>query len=377
MTTLEAPAKRAAQGALTREDSLALKGIAILMMLWHHCFSYGCFEVGKVSLWPFSVEQMVHIADYFGTCVCLFAFVSGYGLYLSCRRAQETGERASGWIWGRLVRTLSGYWFVVVLAWVVCGAVSGMPGERYGFAASPVAGICNMAMDFLGLNNFTGTPTLNGDWWYISTAVILIVLAPLLYGALEKYGFVFTAVVIVILQRLGFGHNNGALFLTYIPIFVFGMAFAKYGLPPAPTQAADARTGRGLARTVVWFVGSLALLLVTYKASFWVPKDVWWEVKRSVFPLALIAFSWMFVIRVPLVRKGLIFLGRHSLNIWLVHRFIRGDYGGGLIYGMPHFLVSIAALLAISVGISLALEFLKDKMGYRRWMERLAALPER
>ena len=66
---------------LKKEDSAALKGIAILMMVFHHCYrTEKKFAGYEILFTPFTAENVIHLALYMKICVCIFAFVSGYGL---------------------------------------------------------------------------------------------------------------------------------------------------------------------------------------------------------------------------------------------------------------------------------------------------------
>ena len=48
---------------LSRDDSLAVKGIAVLMLLFHHLYcSTGRFDGYAVSFFPFSEESIVELA---------------------------------------------------------------------------------------------------------------------------------------------------------------------------------------------------------------------------------------------------------------------------------------------------------------------------
>ena len=70
----------------TKKQSLAVKGVAILMMLWHHLFYPGNYAEFTLNCWPIMESQAVHIALFSKICVSLFAFISGYGLFLSYRK---------------------------------------------------------------------------------------------------------------------------------------------------------------------------------------------------------------------------------------------------------------------------------------------------
>ena len=77
----------------SKNDTLTVKGVAILIMMWHHCFLAGRFENFNILTWPLSYGHFTTIASFFKICVSLFAFVSGYGLNLSCTGRDKTRDR--------------------------------------------------------------------------------------------------------------------------------------------------------------------------------------------------------------------------------------------------------------------------------------------
>ena len=66
---------------LKKEDSAALKGLAVLLLIFHHCYRLADrIERYQVDLCGLTTEQLVAIAECCKICVAIFAFVSGYGL---------------------------------------------------------------------------------------------------------------------------------------------------------------------------------------------------------------------------------------------------------------------------------------------------------
>ena len=71
---------------LKKEDSAALKGLAVLLLIFHHCYRLADrIERYQVDLCGLTTEQLVAIAECCKICVAIFAFVSGYGLRMDIR----------------------------------------------------------------------------------------------------------------------------------------------------------------------------------------------------------------------------------------------------------------------------------------------------
>ena len=61
-------------------NSQAIKGIAIVMMMFHHMYlSQDRFEGLNVVFTPFSADRIMYLCRTFKICVPIYAFISGYG----------------------------------------------------------------------------------------------------------------------------------------------------------------------------------------------------------------------------------------------------------------------------------------------------------
>ena len=218
---------------LSRDDSLAVKGIAVLMLLFHHLYcSTGRFDGYAVSFFPFSEESIVELALLFKNCVSIFAFISGYGLLKSIAAVPPGRRAVFAWNAARLIRLLSGFWFAYAAAFLVTLCLSGLPLETY-FGGSRVAGFFYMLNDFFGLAGLFETPTMNSTWWYMSAAVVYVLLVPLIYPVVRKVGYLPVLSVAAALPRLlNSGYPGGKDPYSFLLPFLFGMLFADYDVRP-------------------------------------------------------------------------------------------------------------------------------------------------
>ena len=187
---------------LTKQDSAALKGIAILLMIFHHCFLDPSRFAGHiVSFAPFSQSAIVSLSYFSKICVGIFAFISGYGLYLSAVKQPRSAKAVSGWTVSRLIKTMSGYWLVYILALITTWIYAGLPVKTYCTNGN-IRGLLYGALDFLGVASLFKTPTMNSTWWYMGAAVLFIVLVPLFIRITEKFGYTGLCILIIMLPRL-------------------------------------------------------------------------------------------------------------------------------------------------------------------------------
>lgn len=76
----------------TKQDTLLVKGVAIIMMMVHHCYTTPDRYAGYVIDFGFVGEEItVMISSFFKICVSIFVFLSGYGITVSLNK-QEISE---------------------------------------------------------------------------------------------------------------------------------------------------------------------------------------------------------------------------------------------------------------------------------------------
>ena len=108
----------------TKKDSLALKGIAILMMYVHHFYLSPERWAGyTVDFFPLTESMTVYLAEFLKTCVCVFVFITGYGMTQSLKQKHPDFRPSStdmlSYTRHRLVSLLSNFIFVYLLVILV------------------------------------------------------------------------------------------------------------------------------------------------------------------------------------------------------------------------------------------------------------------
>ena len=354
-----------------KDTSQALKGVAIIMMMLHHNFrETSLYENFQISFFPFWEADVVRVAFACKMCVSLFAFISGYGLYLSFNRKRGT---VGQWTLERYIRTFSGYWFI----WIVSAIVTQIIDARFLniFLKKGIwQGSIEAIIDFLGLATLFGSGTLNGTWWYMSAAFSFIIIIALVYEKLHDRPWPVLIGSIVLIRVLFAGHadtafTGGNSVYAFLSIFLMGAVSASHNLVDRWLAV-----GRGSKGKIIWKgILEASILIVVFKAFSYININRFWELHYSVFAVVVILFCVEFVTIIPGLRQILMFLGKHSMNIFCVHTFIRYNYLHDFTYSWKHFALVIIVLTLDSLLISLILEWLKRVSGYNRLIEKMCS----
>lgn len=350
---------------LSKTDSLCLKGIAIIILIYHHCFaSANRFEGYTVDFFPFSQDAVIDFSYYCKICVAIFAFITGYGLYFSASKNKLDAKSCAKWTSSRLIKTMGGFWIVYLITLILTEVFAGFATERYcedGMIRGAVYGV----IDFMGLANAFDTPTLCATWWYMSAAIFFILAIPFLVKFSNKFGFFVTIALLAFIPRvlqIGFpGTTNGYSFVTAL---ILGMAFAKYGLFEKLADLKWAKNEK--ADMALKFLPVLALVAVSIIVYNRVPIKDFWELHYAIIPMIFIYFCKVYIVRIPVVKQVLAFFGKHSMNIFLVHTFFRYTFFMDFTYSFEKFWLIALVLFGVSLGVSIVLEAFKKLIRYNK-----------
>lgn len=361
------------KSSFTTYDSMLVKGVAIVLLMFHHCISMNQVEKHTMNFFPFnSYHWPVMVCDSFKLCVGMFIFITGFGLYKSFSKIELKNRAVFNWTGTRLFKTLSGFWFVYIIVFIVTFIIDRRPLTIYVTGPTKMEGSWLYAIiDFLGLAHITGTPSLIGTWWYMSAVIILIVFFPLLYAMGEKFSYFVTAFAMILLPRIiGQGFPGTKNVFSFVLAFLFGMVFAKYDLFAKQDKFTLFKNKKLLSDILLFFVYMAAFFLIVVLTDK-LGRKYLWELNYCIAPLIVVMFSNKYLKRIPVLNKALMYIGNHSLNIFLIHTFIRYEYLNDFTYSFKYAILIPFILLAISFALSVLVELFKKLLHYNEIMEKL------
>lgn len=364
----------------SKDDTLAIKGVAILFLLqYHNFFPLDKFENYKVSFFPFTMETVIPFTRFLKICVAMFAFLSAYGLTLSLKKYSKdtclNGQQYSHYLKTRLPKLMWGYWFVFLFSTVLCAIIK--PDRflvyfQYDGIQGTIVAMFSFIADFLGLASLMNTPTLCGTWWYMSLAIFIVLLVPFIARFNKKYGFLFTTLACIFIPRVliasdsfSVGQNNNMI--RWLFTSVLGVVFAQNDL--LAKMKASVVVENKVNNKIIKFVLSTVILLLSYLSYIYLndkASNFTYEIREGVIPVFVIYYLYEFILDIPVIKNILIFIGKHSMNIFLFSTFIRGILFSDFTYSFRNWLRIDLVLLITSLVFSIVFELIKKYSGYNK-----------
>ena len=364
----------------TKEHTMQMKGIAIIILLFHHCFlnaqrwatvPYEKLATTKgwgyypISFAPFSSHTIQYLASFSKICVAMFVFMTGYGMWVSYE-SQKKKTTMSNYIKKRMVTLMTGF-LIIFAVTEILAIPTGRFIEVYGHDFRSVV---YMIIDALGLAKLLGTPLFCLTWWYMSLAIVLIMIFPFVHSMMEKYQWIVVVASIIVPRACGFGQSTDLF--RYLLAYTLGMYFAQHDLL---TRIKERFMEQNMARKLLSLIVSLIGLAVIIKCRQnawigWKYLDFW----DGFAAMYVIVISYIYILNGKWIVKGLGFLGKHSMNIFLIHSFYRDVFFHKFTYSFYYAWLDYIVLMAISLVTSIVLEWFKKLIRYEKfidWVKRL------
>lgn len=364
----------------TKEHTMQMKGIAIIILLFHHCFlnaqrwatvPYEKLATTKgwgyypISFAPFSSHTIQYLASFSKICVAMFVFMTGYGMWVSYE-SQKKKTTMSNYIKKRMVTLMTGFLIIFVVTEILA-IPTGRFIEVYGHDFRSVV---YMIIDALGLAKLLGTPLFCLTWWYMSLAIVLIMIFPFVHSIMGKYQWVVVVASIIVPRACGFGQSTDLF--RYLLAYTLGMYFAQHDLLVRIKEKFMEQNVVGKLLSLIVSLIGLAVIIKCRQNAWigWKYLDFW----DGFAAMYVIVISYIYILNGKWIVKGLGFLGKHSMNIFLIHSFYRDVFFHEFTYSFYYAWLDYIVLMAISLVTSIVLEWFKKLIRYEKfieWVKRL------
>lgn len=333
--------------SFTKEHSMMAKGIAIMLLLFYHLFhEKHVLDDMAVNYAPFSENTFLMLAGFGNICVAIFVFLTAYGISTGILKENSFDVKKiysdSGKRFGKLM--LNFFWVYVTMN-LVCFPYFNYP-SLYGDGKQ---GVLLMLFDSVGLSPVFDTPILNGTWWYMKVAYLLILLVPLMALAVRKLG----NAALLLGALLPYAVQMDADLERYFFTAVLGVV-AAYGKWPEKIMNLKIHP---VFAWILAVVGSVLCVLIRQNAAV---KEYFWNYADALIAFFIICAVVLTIGKVPVLKVVLQFLGKHSMNIFLCHTFFYMIVWRNYIYYFKYAAVTFVILLGVSLIYSVLLELVKS-----------------
>lgn len=331
----------------TKHDAKMTQGLAILCMLVLHLFCRKGSDVfGTPLIWIDETTPAIYLFGFFAEiCVPLYCLTIGYAQELLYEQGQSTQKNRLR----RILKLMETYW-VVVIMFSVAGLIKGdtlIPGNIFGF-----------------LKTLVMLHSYNGAWWFLHSYVLLLLIPPviILYPVkhlnLHRGGILCVAftVSLYLLGRFGFRLSGSAkdgvlhFMLTelenligILPAVWFGGIMCRHGLLDTTKEWLDKRIPSEKKQKCVF----ASILAILFFGCYVIHKSVF-----TSFNAVLVFFIFNLWKKNVATQNALVFLGKHSTNIWLTHMFFYIHLFSGLVQKTKYPLLMLVFILVLCIGCS-------------------------
>lgn len=223
----------------SKEDTRVIKGIAIILMLYHHLFAFPerlgddivYNSIFNIMISENTISYWIGVFGKF--CRALFIFLAGYGLYISEKHANDTTK----YIINKLKNIYLIYW-KVFFVFIPVSMLLNVPNVEKNIEM--------FLFNFLGIYI-----SYNGEWWFFTTYVITLLIFPCIKAFFGRKNsdffsdilwiFIINAMVLYIIPVIMEYHlfsqlkdsilwYNMQKFIELLPSFLTGIVAAKYDI---------------------------------------------------------------------------------------------------------------------------------------------------
>lgn len=347
------------QKGFTKEHTLITKGILVIMLLAHHVFYPDSISLYGIHTIINNYELQTDIILFFKICISGFVFLTAYGM---CQKyIKISSEDKLEFMHINIVRLIKLESSVIIIYFIAVLYKRFVMRESIrllyiGDERNIFKLLVHMGVDMLGMAEYAGSTRINVTWWYLSLFIVLIAILPFIFLIYKKYRYLCLPVFLLM------PFSAISLLREVFPSLCLGIAFSyenwfeKLGNKKVKNKLIGFLISLSIFY-LAYLLGPFANMMFTYTLAFIIPYMVY----------DVISY-------IPVVSHCLKFLGKHSMNIFLVHTFIYMYFYPDFIYSFGNSWTILSVLLGLSLLVSIVIESFKKITGYNKLVSRLINL---
>lgn len=322
---------------MSKDESLMLKGVAILLMVFLHLFNMSSNVSLCVNFIYIGDTPLVHVLSRAANPVAFYLILGGYGMYKVYEKGVDNNK------WQRIGKLYLNYWVILTL-FLLIGYIL-----RPGVYPGSVVNI---------IYNYTGYwTTFNGEMWFLLPYVILTLLSPFIFSCCSKFRIRYIVAFFLFIHLCtSFCISRfGEIFLyrnlwAYTPLLVLHLSF-NFVL-----GAMSARSGIfdkiknvqvNVQNTKYLAMGGV-IVLVSIACVF----------KYNFFYAFGVISCLLLIPRNRWINMTLCQLGKHSMNMWMIHSWLCYYIFHGFIYSFRYPVIIFVITVVLSLGVSFIINFI-------------------
>lgn len=337
-----------------KRDTDILKGISIILMLFYLMFSgvnLDFIEYYQIQSFFPSLNIWGRLGEFGVISFSIFIFIGGYTFARISKERTDTALDLKKQALTRYIKLAFDFFFVYII--IVCTSFLGRDlNEVYGTGFSKWF---YAFVDAIGLQGVFGTPTLNESWFYMGVAIVFTLFAPFWVNGYRKWGGLIC--ILAIVAPYIFKIDN--FFLNYLGVFSLGIWCAEENILEFLKRFKVAK------QIVIDKVLKLILCILVSIIALYIKWNIGYIYIMDLFlVLGISYFGYEYLSDLGVIGNIIAFIGRHSINIWMISFVMQRFYLTKYIYSLRYSLFVFIAILSCSLLSSVLLETIKRWFGF-------------
>ncbi len=323
------------------------KGIAMCFMIFHHLF----YNIADSNVTVYNAEFAQNIGVLSKVCVAIFLILSGYGL----EQSNRTEFNILNFYKKRLSKIYISYWFAITLS-IIIGII--FFKDKFSEIIQG-NGWLKIAYSYTGIQFITGYQGFNGSWWYITLTIILYILFPLIRELIKKYNLMFLLLSSLMLFPGLFNYN--ILNIKWIAFWFFPFILGVF-LSYNNTLEDIIKISNDKKFNYINMILFLFLFAIISKERLRLGMSYEGYALDTVYALIVIIINYMYLSKISMVNDILVYIGKYSMDMFLIHGFITTIYTAPFIYSFKIPLVIFLVTLILSLIIAILMSKIKKSL---------------